>query len=213
MLDLSGTSPSPSSSSNLYDKSVPPVPHMYSSIASSIAKSLTAASATQLYINPLNGSSNSSATGASIRGNLHQMPTASGNYFHSLTVISGNDLAHHKRQSNGHKSSAAKGLQTKRTPIVAKVNTTRTSLANGPATKRRKVRGTRALKGANAHQRPDTPRQQALQPYSQVTAANAAILIQLQQQTAPPHRSRRRPANIGEARTSATSSPRRMEDL
>uniref|UniRef100_A0A1A9V7S5 Uncharacterized protein n=1 Tax=Glossina austeni TaxID=7395 RepID=A0A1A9V7S5_GLOAU len=37
------------------------------------------------YTNPLTGSSNSSATDASIHGNSHQMPTASGNYVLSLT--------------------------------------------------------------------------------------------------------------------------------
>uniref|UniRef100_A0A1A9V0P8 Uncharacterized protein n=1 Tax=Glossina austeni TaxID=7395 RepID=A0A1A9V0P8_GLOAU len=45
------------------------------------------------------------------------------------------------------RSPTSKGLSTNSTPIVADVDTTRTSLANGAASQRRKTRGTRALKG------------------------------------------------------------------
>uniref|UniRef100_A0A1A9ZSP7 Uncharacterized protein n=1 Tax=Glossina pallidipes TaxID=7398 RepID=A0A1A9ZSP7_GLOPL len=64
----------------------------------------------------------------------------------ATTATAVNDLTYYKRQNHCHKSPAAKGLPTKRAPIVAKVDTTHIFLANGPATQRRKTRGTRALK-------------------------------------------------------------------
>uniref|UniRef100_A0A1A9V7S1 Uncharacterized protein n=1 Tax=Glossina austeni TaxID=7395 RepID=A0A1A9V7S1_GLOAU len=152
------------------------------------------------YTNPLTGSSNSSATDASIHGNSHQMPTASGNYVLSLTrnrqqqqeaqrkknrqrqlrqnkkknkastIAAGQAAAvakeQQQRQNHGNKSPTAEGLPTKRAPIVAKVDTTRIFLANGPAAQRRKARGTRALKGAN---HPALPRQQALRYHNEMT--------------------------------------------
>uniref|UniRef100_A0A1A9VL51 Uncharacterized protein n=1 Tax=Glossina austeni TaxID=7395 RepID=A0A1A9VL51_GLOAU len=51
------------------------------------------------------------------------------------------------QQNHNNRSLTAKGLPTKYAATVANVDTTRTSLANGPASQRRKPRDTRALKG------------------------------------------------------------------